>query len=79
MLNLSSESMMTYENKIRALESEMRILKEEKDTQELEIRHLKLVSSNINSQRSLHSIKGNTGKGKGSNTGSGNNSTMKFN
>lgn len=50
--------MMNYESRIKQLESELKILKEEKETYELEIRHLKLVnssSSHTHSQRSLNS------------------------
>jgi hypothetical protein len=44
-----------YEERIKQMESELKILKEEKETQELEIRHLRLVNDsmhNSNSQRS---------------------------
>lgn len=42
----------TYESKIRLLEGELLIMREEKETQELEIRHLKLMNNTMNNSSS---------------------------
>ncbi|CDW75549.1 UNKNOWN [Stylonychia lemnae] len=50
----SSNYQQVYETKIKQLENELKFLRDEKETQDLEIRHLKLVNnSNSQSQRSL--------------------------
>ncbi|TNV82192.1 hypothetical protein FGO68_gene9048 [Halteria grandinella] len=46
----------SYESKIRHLEGEMRLLKEERETQDLEIRHLKLMNNSALGSQNMGSM-----------------------